>query len=74
MKAAPTRQLAADALQRLPSTVAAIHVGSFATVVEPIASTLRALVEREHDRILISYDPNVRLNVDPDLARWRGSV
>jgi fructokinase len=61
-------------LQRVPPTAAAIHVGSFAMVVEPIASTLRTLVEREHDRTLISYDPNVRLNVDPDLARWRGAL
>jgi fructokinase len=68
------RQLRADALQRVPPATAAIHVGSFAMVVEPIASTLRALVERAHDRVLISYDPNVRLNVDPDLARWRGAL
>ena len=68
------RQLSADALQRVPSTAAAIHVGSFAMVVEPIASTLRALVEREHERTVISYDPNVRLNVDPDLARWRRTL
>jgi fructokinase len=68
------RQLAGDALQRVPPTAAAIHVGSFAMVVEPIASTLRELVEREHDRMLISYDPNVRLNVDPDLGRWREAL
>jgi fructokinase len=68
------RQLTAAALERLPASAAAIHVGSFSMVVEPIASTLRALVEREHDRALISYDPNVRLNVDPDLARWRAAL
>lgn len=71
---AADRQLSSDALPRVPPTAAAIHVGSFAMVVEPIASTLRALVEREHDRMVISYDPNVRLNVDPDLARWRGAL
>jgi fructokinase len=42
--------------------------------VEPIASTLRALVEREHARALIAYDPNIRLNVEPDLARWRAML
>lgn len=68
------RQLSAAALERVPPAAAAIHVGSFAMVVEPIASTLRALVEREHDRILVSYDPNVRLNVDPDLTRWRSAL
>lgn len=68
------RQLADDALRLLPSRATAIHLGSFATVVEPIASTLRALVEREHQSTLISYDPNVRLNVDPDVSRWRGML
>jgi fructokinase len=68
------RQLGADALQRVPPGAAALHVGSFAMVVEPIASTLRALIERERGRVLVSYDPNVRLNVDPDLARWRAAL
>ena len=68
------RQLVVDALQRVPPVPVAIHVGSFAMVVEPIASTLRALVEREHERVLISYDPNVRLNVEPALDRWRDAL
>jgi fructokinase len=65
------RQLTAQALDSLPEGVRAIQLGSYAMVVEPIASTLRALVEREHARTLIAYDPNIRLNVEPDLARWR---
>lgn len=65
------RQLGLDALGSLPSRIDAIHLGSYSMVVEPCASTLDALVEREGARALISYDPNVRLNVDPDLARWR---
>lgn len=68
------RQLGADALRLVTRIPAAIHVGSFATVVEPVASTLRVLVEREHGRALISYDPNVRLNVEPDRARWRAAL
>jgi fructokinase len=61
-------------LQRVPHTIAAVNVGSYATVVEPIASTLRALVEREHGRALIAFDPNIRLNVEPDLQRWRAQL
>ena len=68
------RQVEIEALDRLPSAMSAIHVGSYTTVIEPIASTLRALVEREHARTLISYDPNVRLMVEPDLARWRDTL
>jgi fructokinase len=65
------RQLLPEALDRVPVGLAAIHLGSFAAVVEPIAGTLRALVEREHRRSVIAYDPNLRLNVEPDAGRWR---
>lgn len=65
------RQLGPAALERIPEAVKAIHFGSYATVVDPIASTLRTLVERTHASKLIAYDPNVRLNVEPDLAPWR---
>ena len=71
---AADRQLGVDAIDRLPAQKSAIHLGSYATVVEPIASTLRTLVEREHARTLISYDPNIRLNVESDLARWRAML
>ena len=59
-----------QSLQSLPASPGAIHVGSFATVVAPAAATLRALVERERSTALICYDPNVRLNVEPDRERW----
>ncbi len=71
---AADRQLGADALALLPATLSGIHIGSYTTVVEPVASTLRALVEREHARTPISFDPNIRLNVEPDLARWRAML
>ena len=48
--------------------------GSYAMVVEPTGNTQRALVERERGRSLITYDPNVRLNVEPQLEVWRGTV
>jgi len=68
------RQLGPDALAALPSGWDAIHLGSFAAVVEPIATTLRALVERERGRALIAYDPNIRLNVEPSLVAWRATL
>ena len=68
------RQLGTDALSRVPPSAAAVHVGSFSTVVEPVASTLRALVETTRPRALISYDPNVRLNVQADLQSWRTAL
>lgn len=68
------RQLTPAALARIPAGARAFNFGSFATVVEPIASTLRALVEREKGRSVIAYDPNIRLNVEPALAPWRAQL
>ena len=79
------RLLSTADLARLPGGVTAINIGSYATVVEPIASTLRALIERERTRgdgsasapgarALIAFDPNIRLNVEPDLQRWRDQL
>lgn len=62
------------ALDAFGQALAAVHLGSYAAVVEPMASTLQALVEREHARCLIAYDPNLRLNVEPDLAVWKRTV
>lgn len=68
------RQLPAAALEHLPAAMRALHFGSYTMVVEPAASTLRALVEREHGKRLIAYDPNIRLNVEPDVDRWRATL
>ena len=62
----------------MPAELKLVNLGSYASVVEPVASTQRALVERERARgaagALIAYDPNIRLNVEPDLARWRDQL
>ena len=68
------RMLRAEHLPDLGDGVRALHFGSYSMVVEPVASTLRRLVEREHDSRVISYDPNLRLNVEPDLERWTSTV
>lgn len=51
-----------------------VHAGSYSLVVEPVGASLRALFEREAGRRLITLDPNVRLTVEPDLARWRARI
>lgn len=68
------RMLPLAALERVPHGVRAVHFGSYAMVVEPVAATQRALVERLQGRALIAYDPNIRLNVEPDLQRWRDTL
>ncbi len=60
-----------DLPDRLPDEVQAVHVSSYATVIEPTASALEHLVARESGRRLVSYDLNVRLAVAPDLDLWR---
>jgi len=64
------RQLTREALPLIPDGTEVLHFGSYAMVVEPAASTLHALIESEHRRKLISYDPNIRLGVEPSLPHW----
>jgi fructokinase len=64
----------AAALAALPASTRALQFGSYAMVVEPVGSAQRALVEHAQGTRLIAYDPNVRLTVEPDLARWRDTL
>jgi fructokinase len=70
---AADRLLPLAALAHVPAANA-YQFGSYAMVVEPVAATQRALVEREWQRSVIAYDPNVRLNVEPDVQRWRDTL
>lgn len=71
---AADRLLRPEHLDAVPAAAKAFHFGSYAMVVQPVASTQRALVEREHQRSVISYDPNIRANVEPNLDLWRASL
>jgi len=71
---AADRQITHDTLPALPPAARVLQFGSYALAVEPVGSALRALAARERERLLIAYDPNVRLNVEPDLAHWRAVV
>ena len=68
------RQLHAHHLPLLGPEVRGVHVGSFSLVVQPVGDTLLALVKRESGQRLISLDPNVRLNPEPDIERWRQRI
>jgi fructokinase len=43
-------------------------------VEEPVAATQRALAERVQGRALLADDPNMRLDVEPDVARRRDTL
>ncbi|AWY39261.1 carbohydrate kinase [Pseudomonas putida] len=68
------RLLEPEHLPELGSEVRGLHIGSFSLVVQPIADTLLALVRRESGKRLISLDPNVRLNPQPDIELWRSRI
>ena len=52
----------------------ALHVGSIGLALEPGATEVRRLVERVAGTVLVSYDPNVRPAITPDLAAEAGRV
>ncbi|WP_397453465.1 carbohydrate kinase [Pseudomonas sp. NA-150] len=68
------RQLQLQHLPLLNEQVRGVHVGSFSLVVQPVADTLLALVKRESNQRLITLDPNIRLNPEPNIERWREQV
>lgn len=68
------RQLKSEHLPELGPDVRGLHIGSFSLVVQPIADTLLTLVQRESGKRLISLDPNVRLNPEPNIELWRSRI
>ena len=60
-----------DLPAQLPEEIRVLHFGSYSTVVEPTASSLATLAKRESANRFISYDPNLRTSIEPDLDRWR---
>ncbi|GLR65928.1 fructokinase [Acidocella aquatica] len=71
--AADRALLPAD-IPSLPPTVTALHFGSFALAVPPVADTLLQFGRAMAGQRLISYDPNIRLSVVPEIALWRARV
>jgi fructokinase len=57
----------------LPPRVDAIHVGTLGLVLQPMASAVEALVQREHGRRLIMLDPNIRVGLI-DEAEYRARL
>jgi len=71
---AADRVLAEADLPQLPAEVSGLHFGSYSLVAGRTADTLLTFARRYAATRLISLDPNVRLSVEPDAARWRGRV
>jgi fructokinase len=73
-RGAADRSVEIAELPCLGDEVTALHFGSFSLVVQPAGDAFAALAVRESRRRLISIDPNVRLNVEPDLQVWRTRI
>ncbi|UXS00048.1 carbohydrate kinase family protein [Agrobacterium tumefaciens] len=54
------RMLSEDDLPALGADCEAMHFGAISLIPEPCGSTYEALLAREHDKRLISLDPNIR--------------
>lgn len=62
-----------DLPQKFPEDLAVLHFGSYSTALQPTSSALIALAVREADKRVISYDPNIRPTVQPDMQIWQDS-
>lgn len=61
----------ADIPSSLDDEIRLVHFGSYSTAVEPVASSLMSFANREATNRIISYDPNLRPSIEPDVDRWR---
>ena len=63
-----------SAVQREWKSIIGVHVGSIPIVAKQSASHLLQLVASTPAKTLVSFDPNVRLSLEPDVARWQHAV
>lgn len=61
-------------LPALPDGVTALHCGSFMLAAEPCGSTFETLIERERERRVVVFDPNVRASLVADRGRYLARV
>ncbi|MFW5729475.1 MAG: carbohydrate kinase family protein [Spirochaetota bacterium] len=59
-----------DVPAELPGDDGALLFGSISTLMEPGATTITKLVEREDTRRVVSFDPNVRSNLIPSRSAY----
>ena len=60
-----------DLPDTFPDSLDALHFASYSTAVGATSTALKALAQRESGRRVISYDPNLRASVEPDMEKWR---
>lgn len=60
-------------LPKIGSEIKGLHFGSYSTVVRPVAKAFAKLAATQKKKF-ITYDPNIRLTIEPDLNIWRARV
>jgi len=60
-------------LPEIGDEISGLHFGSYATVVRPVAKAFSKLA-KAHKEKFVSYDPNIRLTIEPKLDVWRRGV
>ena len=63
-----TREMLPD---RLPADVDALHIGTLGLVLEPMATTLTEMAEREGEQRVLMLDPNIRSRLVTDARDYR---
>lgn len=72
--AADQQLLPEDLPEHMSDSVQAIHFGSYSMACQPIGGTLTGLMQREHGHRIISFDPNVRTTLIPDLETYKAQL
>ena len=55
----------------LPADIKLLHFGSYTTAVEPTAGSLAHFAKVQSASRVVSYDPNLRPSIEPDIDKWR---
>jgi fructokinase len=61
-------------LNPLWKSIRGVHVGSIPIVSKQSSAMLLELIKGVPQRVITSFDPNVRLAFEPDVERWRAAV
>jgi len=62
---------APEPLPDLPPETVFLQFGSVSLLNEPAATTITNLIAKHADRLIVSFDPNVRPSLIPDMAAYR---
>jgi fructokinase len=60
--------------ERLAAGVTAVHVGTLGLVLEPMATTLTEMAEREGEQRVLMLDPNIRPRLVTDAKEYRRRI